>query len=260
MAVKSSSKSSSAFPFSGELFPARTKKFQELIFFVHFYDGSKKQILRHIRLANSLGFDAFAFHLEGHHQDFFKLKWPLSPTGNFGVKHVFADQIESLLNLLPQKKIVFSFSNPSAAAIEAIARRNAFDIKALICDSGPSHRFLVSAINLYQQKTRSSSRVLNLFGYPLAPILGLGWSPYLHRDLYRQLANFPEGFPVLSIQGGKDALIAPEHIEEVFKPHANLSWKKLDLPDADHLLGLRDFRAEYAPVVEEFLLKIATPV
>lgn len=244
------------FPFEGEFFLARNKKFEELVFFVHFFDGSKKQLLRHIRLVNELGFDAFAFHLQGNHQDLTSLKIPVSAKNKFGLKHVYADQIEHLLNELPGQKIIYSFSNPSASAIEAMARRQCSDIAGLICDSGPTAEFLPSAFKLYTHEFKIKSFALRTL---LAPVLSAAWSPHFHKDLHRDLATFPEGFRVLSIRGWKDLLIPPEHIDAVFEPHNNLNWSKLSLPEAGHLTGLRDFKQEYAPVVKSFLETLATP-
>ncbi|WP_347358801.1 alpha/beta hydrolase [Bdellovibrio sp.] len=243
-------------PFDGEFFLAREKKFEEVIFFVHFFEGSKKQLLRHIKLVNSWGFDAFAFQLQGDHKNLRSLKLPISAKGGFGLKHVYADQIESLLNLIPGKKIIFSFSNPSASAIEAMARRNCSDTVALVCDSGPSGRFLPSAYNLYTHEYKIRPLPLRL---ALTPVLSLSWSPFLHKDLHKDLATFPAGFRILSIRGWKDLLIPPEHIDDVFEPHTQLDWSKLSLPEAGHLTGLRDFKAEYAPTLEKFLKRVAQP-
>ena len=243
-------------PFDGEFFLAREKKFEELIFFVHFFEGSKKQLLRHIKLVNSWGFDAFAFQLRGDHTDLRSLKLPISAKGGFGLKHIYADQIETLLNLIPGQKIIFSFSNPSASAIEAMARRNCSDTLALVCDSGPSGRFLPSAYNLYTHEYKIRPLPLRL---ALTPILSLSWSPLLHKDLHKDLATFPAGFRILSIRGWKDVLIPPQHIDEVFEPHTQLDWSKLSLPEAGHLTGLRDFKAEYAPSLEKFLKRVAHP-
>lgn len=244
------------FPFEGEFFLARNKKFEELIFFVHFFDGSKKQLLRHIRLVNELGFDAFAFQLQGNHRDLMSIKIPFSAKRKFGIKHAYADQIEYLLNEIPGPKIIFSFSNPSASAIEAMARRHCSDTLALICDSGPTAEFLPSAFKLYTHEFKIKSFALRTV---LTPVLSAAWSLHFHKDLHQDLETFPEGFRVLSIRGWKDQLIPPNHIDAVFEPHSNLNWSKLSLPEAGHLTGLRDFRQEYAPVVKSFLEALATP-
>lgn len=242
-------------PFDGEFFLARNKRYEELIFFVHFYEGKKKQLLRHIKFVNELGFDAFAFQLKGTHKDIVSWRPLLSSKGVFGVKHVYADQIETLLNVIPGKKIIFSFSNPTASAIEAMARRRCSDTPALICDSGPSARFLESALSLATHEYKIRPFPLR---WALTPLLSAGWSPFFHKDLKKDLDTFPQDFKILSIRGWKDKLIPAKHIDEVFEPHAQLAWTKLSLPEAEHLTGLRDFKEEYKPAVERFLKSIAT--
>ncbi len=241
-------------PFDGEFFLSKSKKFKELIFFVHFYEGSKKQLLRHIRLVNQLGFDAFAFHLQGSHRNVLT-HIPISAQGKFGMKHVYADQIEKLLNEIPGKKIIFSFSNPSASAIEAMARRQCSDTVALICDSGPTARFVQSAYNLLTSEYQLPFLPLR---WALSPAFSVGWSPFFHKDMVEHLNTFPEGFKILSIRGWKDKLIPAKDIDEVFEPHAQLDWSKLSLPEAEHLTGLRDFKDEYVPAVTKFLDSVAT--
>lgn len=242
-------------PFDGEFFLSRNKKYQELVFFVHFFEGSKKQLLRHIKFVNEIGFDAFAFNLQGTFKNLLSWSLPLSSHGEFGIKHVYADQIETLLNKIPGKKILFTFSNPSASAIEAMARRHCSDTVGLICDSGPSGKFIESALSLAAHEYKIRPFPLR---WALVPPISLGWSPHLHKDLKSQLAIFPEGFPILSIRGWKDKLIGPRHIDEVFDPHSHLHWTKLSLPEAEHLTGLRDFKDEYKPAVERFLKSVAT--
>lgn len=245
------------FPFEGEFFLSKNKKFEELVFFVHFYEGTKSHILRHIRFVNKLGYDAFAFHLKGDHKDLAKFKLPISAKLKFGTKHVYADQIETLLNLIPGKKIIYSFSNPSAAAIEAMAKRHCSDTVALICDSGPSGKFLPSVYRLMTHQYKVQSLTLKA---ALTPVMSVAWSPFLHQDLYKDLKSFPKGFKILSIRGWKDVLISPTHIDEVFEPHKHLDWIKLSLPEAGHLTGLRDFKEEYIPVVQRFLERVSTKI
>lgn len=239
------------YPFDGELFPSKQKRFNELIFFVHFYEGSKTQLKRHIDLVNELGFDAFAFNL--HSKSSFLIN-PISRKKIPGIKHIWADQIVDLLNLLPQKKIVFSFSNPSASAIEAMADRNNIDTVALICDSGPSDNFLGSAFHLFQH-FKKDGLLSSLAKTIITPMI---WSPFLHSDMHLHLEKFPKGFKILSIRGWKDDLIPPNHIDGTFERHANLDWKKLSLPKASHLNGLKDFRNDYIAGLKPFLEDVGT--
>ncbi len=242
-------------PYEGELFKARKKKYAEVVFFVHFYGGVKKQLLRHVRFVNQLGYDAFTFQLQGNHHDILNFNLPISSEFALGLKHIYADQIEILLNDIPGQKIVYAFSNPAGSAIEAIARRNCSDVAALICDSGPSARLLPSTFRLFTYDLKIKFLPLRLL---LSPPFALLWSPHMHKDIQTDLEKFPTGFRILSIRGWKDKLIPPAHIDEVFDPHPQLDWQKLSLPEADHLVGLRDFKKEYAPVVERFLKSVST--
>lgn len=240
-------------PYDGTFYYAKNKKFKETIFFVHFYEGSKLLLKRHIEFVNDLGFDAFAFNLISTKEYF---KNPLSKHKNLGIKHVYADQIEFLLNAISGKKIIFSFSNPTASAIEAMYLRNCLDITALICDSGPSGKFVKSFFNLlryYKEKSLLETLAKSVF-------LPFFWSRYLHTDIEKHLSHFPKGFPILSIRGWKDELIPPDHIDFLFEGHPNLSWRKLSLPLAGHLNGLKDFRDSYTAGVKNFLNEVATPI
>lgn len=241
--------------FGAEFHPAPEKRFQETILFIPFYGGKKPQIRRHVELANELGFDAVDVEM-----DTSMLNFPnrvFSSQRGLGYKHVWADQVERLLNEIPGRKIIFSFSNPSSGAIEALARRKAVDVAALICDGGPTARYWDSLVKYYTSETP----------LPIAParwaaatLLTPLWSLNARGTLAEDLAQFPAGFPVLSIRGWKDHLIPPKHIDEVFEPHLNLNWRKLSLPEAGHLNGLRDFPEDYIPPVRDFLTEVATPV
>ncbi|NUM60256.1 MAG: hypothetical protein HUU56_16610 [Bdellovibrionaceae bacterium] len=244
---------SSTFPYDGQLFKSSNKKYLETIFFVHFYEGSKTLMKRHIDLVNELGFDAFAFNLISTKE---MLKNPLSKKNIFGIKHIWADQIEFLLNSLPEDKILFSFSNPSSSAIESMYYRQCRDVKAMICDSGPSGKFITSFYNLlryYKEKGMIESLLKAVF----TPIF---WSQHLHKDMDTHLKSFPKNFPILSIRGWKDKLIPPDHIDCVFEGHPQLMWRKLSLPKAGHLNGLKDFKEEYIQGVKLFLSEFATPI
>lgn len=238
--------------FQGEYHRARRKGFAETVVFVPFFGGKKSNLKRHVEFVSQLGFDSVVFNLN------FKLD-PLmtSAQSGFGLKHIWADQIEKILNEVPGDKIVYSFSNPSASAIEAIARRGAYDVKALICDGGPSAQFFSSMLNYY--KFESPIRLA-----PLRWMAALGgsllWHPRFAQALRADLRAFPAGFRVLTIRGWKDPLISPDQIDAVFEPHHQLKWSRLSLPKGGHVNGLKDFRDEYTPPVSRFLQTVGTPI
>jgi len=263
-----------SFPYEGRLFKSRNKKFEETILLVPFFGSEQRELARHIKLLNDLGYDAAIFSLQKTPAflDFSQglltplkkwkelkdtLKIPISSLQKFGLKHVYADQIENMLNLLPGKKIIFAFSNPGAAAIEALARRKCVDVAGAVFDSGPSGKFVDSFVNLAKSDWKINSLILR---HALSQVLSYGWSPHLHKDTQEDLNQFPKGFKILSIRGWKDLLIPPDHIDAIFDPQPHLDWRKLSLPEAGHLLGLRDYRSEYAPAVEKFLLEISIPI
>lgn len=244
-------KTSSAFPYEGEIFKSPSKKHEELIFFVHFFGGTKKVLKRHVDFVNQLGFDAFAFNLAKEPKYFWQI--PITASEKFGLKHLYADQIEVLLNLLPQTKIVYAFSNPAASAIEALARRQCADIKALICDSGPSNELVKSAANLLLHDRKVTSSLKRMI---MTPVSSAFWSLSFHKDIHEDLAKFPEGFKILSIRGWKDKLIPPDHIDAVFEPHKNIHWQKLSIPKAGHLDALKNHFSDYSEPVKKFLLEL----
>lgn len=241
------------FPDHGELFPSKNKKFQELIFFVPYFEGSKKSLKKHIELVNDLGFDAFIFKAHDH---FSLFDLPITSELNFGIQHQITSQIENLLNLLDRKKIIFAFSGLANTAIEAIANRNANDIQALICDSGPTNEFLKSIYNFLEHK-KGLSLVKRLIQWP---IFSLAWNPLLKNNLHNDLKKFPTHFKILSIRGWKDKLMPPAYIDAVFEPHTHLDWRKLSFPQSEHLQGLADAPEEYQTGLKKFLHEVATTV
>ena len=252
---KSITQTLSLYPDAGELFKSKTKSSSGLVFFIHFFGGNKKILKRHVELITELGFDAYIFNIKDSIKDY--SYFPFSAKSKkFGLKHVIADQIEMHLNLFPEfkNKIVFSFSNISACAIEAISRRikieNKNDVKAMLCDSGPGMDVITSSFNLMKYQFKVNSIFART---ATAAIFSMGWSYQLNKDLHTDLENFPNNFPLLSIRGWRDQLISHQSIDAVFQPHTNLKWKKLNLPEAGHVNGLRDFPNEYKPAVENFL-------
>jgi hypothetical protein len=254
MADKKSKSQTLIYPDQGELIQASpTKKSGYLVFFVHFLNGHKKALKRHVQLVNELGYDAYIFNLKDDFKDHNYIPYS-SRTKKIGLKHVIADQIQDHLNLFPQykNKMVFAFSNIAGCAIEAMVRRlpKENDIHGLICDSGPGMSFLRSSYNLFKYEFKMQSFLLRA---ALTTPFALAWSPQMNSDIHDDLEKLPDQFPILSIRGWRDQLISVESINAVFEPHGHLKWKKLNLPEAVHITGLRDFPNEYKPPVIDFL-------
>lgn len=242
-------------PFSGEVRLSDNKKFKETVVIVPFFSAKKGQLSRHIEFLNELGYDVVTFNLKNSIKD---TKGTLfSSNLGLGFKHIWADQIEAILNSIAGTKIVFAFSNPSASAIEAIVRRHATDVRGLICDSGPSGDILNSLVNYYERE-----QPLKFFAFRWAAALAttIAWSPEYNRAIHKDIEALPTSFKILSIRGWKDPIISAQNIDKVFDPHQNVDWQRLSLPQAAHLNGLRDFYDEYAEPVAEFLKSISTPV
>lgn len=216
-------------------YPSQNKKpGSPLIFFVHFYGGHQKVLKRHITMVNELGYDAFAFNMPQFKNNI----WALWRKRNFGMKHFYSNMISFYLNQIPGQKIIYAFSNPSASAIESIAKRmkHQQDVIGLVCDSGPSQHFLTSAYNL-AIPVQKNPALLFLFSF--------FWSCRIHFDLPFHLKRLPAGFPVLSIRGEKDVVIPPWHIEDAFKNAPQLDVTVMSLAGAGHLDGLKNFPEEY---------------
>lgn len=273
-------------PFDGELSPAKHKQFIETVVFVHHFGGSKATLLRHSRLLNELGFDTVRFNLSLNQAPLCTL--PVTADFHFGVRYVWKEQIESILNSVSGKKIVYSFSMPSNSAFAAIAERRARDITAWICDGGPFLDLVRSTWNLYKHQYRVNSRLLRgLFTALSMGLYGFG----IERELAAQFASLPRrdthGFPVLSFRGGKDPLVSPSAIDTFFsyrsgpsgrpgrsgrsengvgvpaaqttnREHSHheassLALRTCLLPDAGHLDGLKRFPDPYTAELLSFL-------
>jgi hypothetical protein len=242
-------------PSEGEFHPANKKKYRETVVMVPFYGAKKSSLKRHIDFVNELGYDCAVFRLKFRLNEFDGTLF--SSQSELGVKHIWADQVEGLLNALPGNKIIYAFSNPCASAIEAVSRRHAADITGLVCDSGPASDLFKSMLSYYQYEEPIASFPLRL---AKSIAMSLIWSPNFKAAVHADLANLPAGFKILSIRGWKDKIISAQDIDKVFDPFGAIDWQRLSLPQAGHLNGLRDFSEEYIPAVKDFLRSISTAV
>jgi hypothetical protein len=251
-----SAKPALSLPFNGELYPAAEKKFNETVVLVPFFGATKSMLRRHADFVNNLGYDAVIFALKSI--DVSAPKFTLFSSNRLvGIKHIWADQIEAILNFIPGKKIIFAFSNPSASAIEAIVNRHAADVTGLICDSGPSGNLLSSMYNYFSHHDPIKWIPVRAAA---AFAMTIGWSPQFHSIVHDDLKDLPKGFRILSIRGWKDNIIPAHDIDKIFEPHLNIDWQRLSLPQAGHLNGLKDYPEEYENPVAEFLKSISSGI
>ncbi len=224
------------------------------IVIVPFFGGTAVQLQKHIDFVRQLGFQTHfvALPIPQAFLDLSTLPFARKLIGTkegVGLRYSWAKQIGSALDRIPGKKILFSFSAPTASAIHAIASRRQNDVVGLIADSGPPYSSIRPFWNYFthQVPLRPMAR-----GPAALAALAL-WGGEHSRMLDRDLAVIPKNFPILSIRGWKDPLVSPQMIDRVFTKHSHLHTEVLALPEGEHLNGLKDFSGTYCPRVESFL-------
>lgn len=239
-------------PFHGEVHKAQNKKFEPTVILVPFYAANRTSMQRHTEFLNEEGFDVVTFHLMRESRTLSKSI--ISSNELFGLKHIWADQIEAILNAVPGKKIIFAFSNPSASAFEACARRNSTDICGIVCDSGPTGNIFNSMMNYFTYE-----EPIKILPFKILASIGTSfvWTTRFLNSIKDDLAKLPKDLKILSIRGWKDKIISTSDIDKVFEIQKDLNWQKLSLPKAGHLNGLRDFPDDYKPKVLDFLKSIS---
>lgn len=240
-------------PYQGSWHYAQEQRFEETVVFVHYFGGSPKGLRRHVDFVNNLGFNAVTFQ-----NVFNELKLPaplpISSKMDFGIFAVWRDQIETVLNAISGKKIVYSFSNLCFSAIAAVGERHASDITGIICDSGPARDIIRSWWNLIGDKYKVKNFFLRTAMLPIGYLfIGLSFK----ENIPKVLRALPEDFPVLSIRGWQDHLIPYEEIEAFFDQQDHVDLRVLSLPKGGHLDGLKNFADQYEPTVKEFLQRIS---
>jgi hypothetical protein len=241
-------------PFKAEYLSAKKKRFAETVVFVHHFGGSTRSLRRHGSLVNDLGFDAVVFNLMFSHLNPNR-HLPITAYLKFGARHVWTEQIEAILNAVPGKKILYSFSMPSNSALAAIAHRGAEDVVAWVADGGPFLQLPLCVWNLYAHQYQIKSRVLR-GGLTAASLVFYGAG--FESEVPALLRSLPIGFPILSIRGLADPLVPSEAIDDVLLHRTDLGLQSLTFAEGVHLDGLKNFTAEYSEKVRYFLESAAT--
>lgn len=246
-------------PFKGEVFVAEQKEYLETVVFIHQFGGNKRSLSRHVRLVNDIGFNAVVFNLQYHdamknpNQVILK-HLPISADLHFGIRHIWQEQIELVLNSIPGNKIVYSFSMPTNSAFFAVANRKAEDIKGLVCDGGPFLQVPHCIWNLYERQFGIKSRLLRTaFTATSLALYGIG----TERDLIDIAKKIPRGFPVLSIRGQADHLIPSDAIDEFFDELPSANVDRVIIDEAGHLEGLTINAMKYRQNLFPFLTRLS---
>lgn len=244
-------------PCDGEYFPSPHKQFRETIILVHHFGGSKMSMKRHQQFYNELGYDCVGFNLS--FQNIHNLnKWPLTADFKFGPRAVWVEEIERIFNAVAGPKIVVSFSFPSIAAVQAMGRRWASDIRAWITEGGP----FVQVWRCYWNYVGVEKKIQN----PLlrASLATLSYEVLagakVESDLAESLQKLPAGFPILSIRGWQDPLVPLSALEAALQETYKASLQTLSLPHSGHIDGIKRDTDEYKTVVQTFLKKHSTHV
>ena len=241
---------------NGEMILSPDKKFAETIIFVPFFFGKKQQMRRHAEFVSSIGYDAVIFNLSYKWLKVIpKLRYSLKL--GWGIKHVWTREITKILDTVPGDKILFTFSNPTTAALEATGLRKAKDVRGLICDGGPFFDLLKCNWNYFnhEAKIKNPFKRIGMNAYARAI-----WTIDHEKEIKRDLELLPKDFPILSIRGWLDPLVPVSCIEKAFEGHDHLDLEILNLPSGKHLDGLKNFPEIYKARVTDFLNSISTKI
>lgn len=247
---------SQPYPFDGEMFYPEKQKFNETIILTHHFGGHKKQMKRHIKFLNSLGFKAYSFNLfpQPFRSSFDLLKQP-----QFYYKKlssIWLHQWKKTLSNIEGDKIIYSFS--FSCNISSLMTYKDPTIKALIFDGGPfAEPFKSSWLYLSHQEIIKNPL---LRAFVILPWILFFNFFFLKRRIHRALKKLKKGFPILSFQSLDDTLVPPLFTHSILKNHSHLNLTVATLKEVQHLQGLKVKPEIYQNFLKSFLINNATPV
>jgi len=236
-------------PYNGQVHEPPEKTSPVVFVLVHHYGGNNRSLYRHIKLVNALGFTAVSFELEGAHNQkiFFP---PISKKFQWGMRYIWADRIEEILNIVPGEKVILTLSNPSFSVLEAVYRVKAKNIKAIICDGGPFFDIIKSYWNLFTHAFN-----YNIFARSLQLIFGaIYWNPLGYKSHAKKyIKSFDQKVPLLSIRAEKDILVPVDSIDKCLATYNPKLISRTLIKDVGHLMGLKKEKEFYKKTVSDFL-------
>ena len=239
------------FPYEGEIFYPSQKKFEETIVFFHHYGGHKKQLKRHIQFVNQLGFQAFAFHLfpQPFQGTFSLLTKPSLYCSTLNSR--WKKQMLEILSLLPEKKILFSFSFSCNVIAQILPRMS--NIQAVVFDGGPFAQAFQNGWRYLSYQEVVHNPLLR--GFILIPWNVFCGFFFLKRKINHAFTKWPLQFPVLSFQAVQDKLVPPDYINNILKKHSHLDLTICPIDHVQHLQGMKLQAELYKDTLRKFLLQ-----
>ncbi len=238
-------------PYNGKVHEPPEKTSPVVFVLVHHYGGNNKTLYRHIKLVNSLGYTAVSFELEGAHNQKLFLP-PISKKFKWGLRYMWADRIEEILNLVSGEKVIFTLSNPSFSVLDAVYRINAKDIKAIICDGGPFLDIIRCYLNLftYAFKYNFFLRSLQLF------FGAIYWNPLNYKaHAKKYIKSFDQKVPLLSIRAENDMLVPVKSIDKCLATYNPELITRVLVKGVGHLMGIKKEKIFYRQCIIDFLRK-----
>lgn len=218
-----------------------------VIVMVHNMFGNHKTFRRHVEFLNSSGYTCVTFNLvqasaidseHGYSRfelfDFMYRNW--------------VRQIVDVLDSIPGRKVIFSLSGPSLAALIAASQRT--DIDKFICDGGPFREFWACTYRMFTLEKKIANPIVRFIRTTISCLL---WGPFAFGHLTRTLEKWNPNVPILSLRGTLDPIVFPQNIENVFKNHSQINIRVHQIEKGHHLDGLKNFPDEYSKVVLSFL-------
>jgi pimeloyl-ACP methyl ester carboxylesterase len=240
-------------PGQGRLRRAPDKRFAPTVVFLHHFGGNRGTTRRHQDMVLEMGFDCYSFNLSANVIPTFEGLRPRHLEAfRRGVIEHWAAELAAVLDGLEGRKILFSFSFPSVTVPALLGPRPRADVTAWICDGGPFIDMWPCMWNLftYTRPELGVAKRLALTGVSYAAMGG----PFYRLGVTGWMHGLDPGFPILSIRSGNDVLVPERAIDGFFAVNPRLRPRKLLLPDASHLEGLKQFPQIYKTAVADFLI------
>lgn len=222
---------------------------------VHHYGGHRLSFKRHIEYLNSIGLDVYTFTIPISRMEQMT-KLPFYENG-FGLRHYWAKKISEVLDRVEGDKFIYSFSSPSASALDAMVTRQFNDVRGWICDGGPFTHLLTGMKNLVQEGEFGGKWAKHLSPLLSRYLVVMFGSINYEKEMGQLLRKIPKDFPIISFRTSNDKLIYPYMIDDFFKL-GPVDIQPVLIERAGHLLGFRDAPERYKSFLLEYIKRNAT--